>query len=376
MKRLQLFMTLLLILVFSVSGCGKKEVVQEDRLVPVEITKARVVDLEHNMSTSGEVMAGSDVAVLSKVSGRVSAIRVKVGDSVARGQVLFELEATEARNALMQAEAGLALSEANLLKAQRALEDASLNYQRNKELFDAQAISQLQYEQAESGFINAEVGLKSAEAQVKQSAASLNNARENYNNASVTSPVAGKVASVTIYVGSMVNPQVAAVTVVNLDTIKVRVNVSENIVASIKPGDAVPVTINSLSKNVTGSVLTVAPKADSASKAFPIEVLIDNRDGEIRPGMVAKLNLATGVSKAVVAVPTDALLERDGQYTAYVIEDDKAKEVHLKIGVTSGGLTEVKEGIKEGDTVILKGNRLVGDGQKVKVVSELGGVSK
>lgn len=376
MRRINLLLAVVLVVALSVTGCGKKETPQEERLVPVEIIKATIVDLAHNMNTSGEVIAGSDVAILSKISGRVSNIRAKVGDSVIKGQVLFELEATEARNALFQSEAGLALNEANLIRADRALEDARLNYERNKELFDAQAISQLQFEQAETGFINAEANLKTAEAQVKQSEASLSTARENYNNASVTAPVSGIVASMTIGVGAMVNPQVAVVTVIQLDTTKVKVNLSENVIASIKQGDKVPVTIKALNKTVTGTILTVAPKADNSTKAFPVEVGIENKDGEIKPGMVARLNLSTGVSKAVVAVPTDALLERDGQYTAFLVEDGKAKEVQVKVGVTSGELTEAKEGINDGDTIILKGNRLVAEGQKVKIVSELGGASK
>ncbi|MDO7789160.1 efflux RND transporter periplasmic adaptor subunit [Desulforamulus aquiferis] len=376
MKRSILLLVCVMLFAITASGCSKEEIVQEERLVPVEIIKATLADLEHSLNTSGEVAAGSDVAVYSKISGRVSSIPVKVGSQVAKGQVLFEMEATEARNALMQSEASLTLNEANLLRSERALEDARLSFERNKELYDAQAISLQQFEQAETALINAEANLKTAEAQLKQSEASLNTAQENYNNAAVTSPVSGIIATMSINVGDMVNPQVSVVTVVHLETTKVKVNLSENIIANIKVGDKVPVTINALNKNVTGTILTVAPKADAASKAFPVEVAIENTDGEIKPGMVARLNLSTGTSKEVVAVPTDALIERDGQYTAFLVEDERAKEVQVKIGVTSGELTEVKEGISEGDIVIIKGNRLVGEGQKVKIVSELGGASK
>lgn len=377
MKKIISTVSLLLLFAVVMTGCGKEAPkVQEEKLVPVETTKISTRDLTHSLSTTGEIIAGADVNVMPKVAGRVQNVVVKVGDKVRKGQVLFQLEGNDAQNALAQAEAGLALAQANLERAQQGLKDAQINFDRNKELYAAQAISTAQFEQAESGLVTAQTSLKVSEAQVKQAQASLNTTSDNYNNATVVSPINGVVAVINVDPGEMVSPQVSAVTVVQMDTTKVKVNVSENVVDSIKTGTKVPVTINAINKTVTGTVLSVAPKADPATRAFAVEVQLPNEKGDIKPGMVARLNLSTGTSTGVLALPTDAVLERDGQYTVFIVEDGKAQEISVKVGTTSGELTEITSGLKEGQTVIVTGNRLVGDGQKIKVVKELGGATK
>lgn len=376
MKRILYIVSLLLALILSLSGCSEKPTAQEEKLVPVETIKVSRTDLKHTLNTTGEIIAGADVNVMPKVSGRVQKVMVKVGDEVHQGQVLLQLEGNDARNALDQTEASLELALANLEQSQQGLKDAQINYERNKELFDAQAISKAAFEQAESGLVTAKTNVKVSEAQLKQAQANLNTTRDNYNNATIASPIDGVVASLNVDPGEMVNPQISPVTVVEMRTTKVKVNVSENVVDSIKAGTKVPVTINAMNKTVDGTVLTVAPKADPNTRAFAVEIQLPNEKAEIKPGMVAKLDLSTGTSSGVLVLPVDAVLERDGQYSVFIVEGGKAKEVSIKVGVTAGDLTEIKSGLKEGQTVIVTGNRLVGDGQKVKVVKDMGGVSK
>lgn len=375
MKR---FISLALVLLFValIGGCGKKTVTQEEEvLVPVEIAKTRLADLAHTLNTTGEIIPFAEVAVAPKVSGRVAVIHVKVGDRVSRGQVLLELDATEARNAKTMAEAGVGVARANLNKAKQGLADAELDYNRTKALYDSQAVSKAQFEQAESMLNNARIGVELAGEQLKQAEATLQNAEETYNNFTVTSPLSGLVATVNIENGELAGPQATALTVVELATVKVKVNLSENAVVSIKKGAEVPVTINSLNKTLTGTVASVAPKADPATRAFPVEIHLNNKDGDLKAGMVAVLDLQTGLSQGTVTVPVDALLERDGQYWVYVLEDGKAKEVTVKKGITDGQLVEITEGLQEGQDVIVSGNHLVTDGQRVKVVDSQGGAT-
>ncbi|MGI6227720.1 MAG: efflux RND transporter periplasmic adaptor subunit, partial [Peptococcales bacterium] len=182
MKR---FISLALILLFValIGGCGKKTVTQEEEvLVPVEIAKTQLADLTHTLNTTGEIIPFAEVAVAPKVSGRVAAIHVKVGDRVSRGQVLLELDATEARNAKTMAEAGVGVARANLNKAKQGLADAELDYNRTKALYDSQAVAKAQFEQAESMLNNARIGVELAGEQLKQAEATLQNAEETYNN--------------------------------------------------------------------------------------------------------------------------------------------------------------------------------------------------
>ncbi|ACV62778.1 efflux transporter, RND family, MFP subunit [Desulfofarcimen acetoxidans DSM 771] len=377
MKRVISLAAVLLLVTFIASGCGQKEKVsQEEKLVPVETLKISSTALTPTLNTTGEIIAGADVNVMPKVTGRVQQVMVKVGDTVHKGQTLLQLEENDAKNSLDQAGAGLDLAQANLERAQQALKDAQVNFERNKSLYEAQAISKSQYEQAESGLVTAQSNLNVSQAQLKQAQATLNSAQDNHNNFTLTSPIDGVVAAVNVDSGEITSPQASPITVVQINSTKVKVNVSENVVDSIKVGSKVPVTINAINKTINGNVLSVAPKADPATRAFTVEIQLPNDKGEIKPGMVAKLNLSTGSSAAVLALPLDAVLEKDGQYTVFIVENGKAKEVSVKVGITSGELIEIKSGVKEGQTVVVTGNRLVANGQKVKVVKEIGGAAK
>ncbi|MDD2421597.1 MAG: efflux RND transporter periplasmic adaptor subunit [Heliobacteriaceae bacterium] len=355
-----------------ITGCNQQTPPKEEVLLPVEITKAQVADLPHTVITSGEIMAGAEVAVAPKVSGRVAAVYVKVGDPVSRGQVLFELEATEAGNAKTLAAAGVGVARAGLSKAEQAVADAQLNYNRQKALFEAQAVSKAQFEQAESGLSNALIGKELAREQLVQAEAALENAIESYNNFTVTSPLTGVVATVNLEHGELAGPQATAVTVVQLETVKIKVHMAENVVVFMRPGVEVSVGINSLHKTVTGTVVSVAPKADPATRAFPVEIQVNNEQGDIKAGMVADIHLDAGMSQGVVVLPVDALREREGQYSVFGVEDGKAKEIQIKKGISAGKLVEITAGLQEGQAVIVGGNHLVTDGQMVEVVNDQG----
>ncbi len=266
MKRLT-NLAILFLIIMLIGGCGKKTATQEEEvMIPVETTKTQVADLAHILNTTGEIVAGAEVTVAPKVSGRVVALYVKVGDNVSRGQVLFELDATESRNAKILAEAGVGMARAGLNKAKQAVTDAELNYERTKALYESQVASKAQFDQAESALSGARIGVQLAEEQLVQAEATLQNAQENYNNFTVTSPLSGQVASVNMENGELAGPQMNALTIVQLDTAKVKVNLSENAIVSIKPGAEVPVTINSLNKTFKGTVASIGPKADPATR--------------------------------------------------------------------------------------------------------------
>ena len=145
------------------------------------------------------------------------------------------------------------------------------------------------------------------------------------------------------------------------------------IFGAVKQGADVPVAIAAINKEIKGQVVSVGPAADSSTRAFPVEVLLENRQGNIKAGMVASLKLSSGVSKNAVTVPPNAVLDKNGAHSVFVVEEGKAREITVKTGIATEKLIEIKEGLKEGQSVIVSGNRLVSDGQKVKVVKGSGG---
>ncbi|MBO8138017.1 MAG: efflux RND transporter periplasmic adaptor subunit [Desulfotomaculum sp.] len=343
-KRAVLMIAVMLGILLLTVGCEKKEPRQiEEKAVPVEIFVAKKSNLSQEIEMTGEIIAGQDVDVTPKVSGKVASVNVKVGQLVKKGTVLFEIEGKEYEIALRTAET-------NLKSAQN-------NYDRMKQLYAEGAISKVEFENAET--------------QLKLQQAAYDRAKNDYEELVVTSPINGQVSYLNVEKGELVGAQAPAAGVVNLDTVKVKLNVSENLVGSIKEGQKVSVEIDTLGKTVDGKIYSVSPKIDQVTKAFPVEVEIPNPKREILAGMVATIKLPTREIKNAVTVPASAVLEHNGQQKVYVVEDGIAKERIVSVGVRSLDKVQVISGLKENEKVIVAGNRLVGDGQKVKIIKSV-----
>lgn len=357
-------LTLLLIgVLLLVMGCGKTEdAKQEERAVPVEVIEVARGDLSEDLTVVGEIEAGIDVNLLPKMAGRVSAVHVQTGQLVGSGAVLLELEGTEAQNNLISSQAMVEMQKASL-------EAAAKSYDRTKILLNEGAVSQVQFEQVETQ-------LKSAQAQYNQAVAGLDIAQDNYHEMVVTSPIGGKVSYIDAKVGELVGMQAPVVGVVDLSTMIIKVNISENLVNNITVGQQVDVEVTALKKTVPGQVKSIAPKINPQTKAFPVEIQINNANGDILSGMVAKITLATGHARGTLIVPTKALLEDGGHVRLYVVEDGIAREREVKVGISGRDKVEIIEGINEGEQIIIAGNRLVSEGQKVKIVDGTTGSEK
>lgn len=373
------FTILLLVMLFSslLNGCGSKQPpIAEESSIPVEVMKLAKTEMKMNYSTSGQISSSSETTVAPKVSGRVAAVKVKLGDQVKKGQVLFQIDSKEASNQLTEAEASLGIAKTSYDMADQALRDAQADYDRKQTLFESNVISTYDLEQANTALVNAKLNLEQARQQMNQTNATLSSAQENLADYSVAAPMDGLVGEINIESGEMVSSQTNAAVIVSIDTVKVEASIPESIVNELRPGSVVSVTIDSLNKSVEGTLTTIAPKADSDTMGYPVEISVANPSGEIKPGMTAKIELITGNLKNIFALPMDAVIEQDGQHIVYIVENNQAKEVSVKTGVTNDTLIEITDGLKEGQSIIVEGNRLLSDGQQVRVVKTQDGDAK
>ncbi|SFH15379.1 RND family efflux transporter, MFP subunit [Desulfotomaculum arcticum] len=373
------FTILLLVMLFSslLNGCGSKQPpIAEESSIPVEVMKLAKTEMKMNYSTSGQISSSSETTVAPKVSGRVAAVKVKLGAQVKKGQVLFQIDSKEASNQLTEAEASLGIAKTSYDMADQALRDAQADYDRKQTLFESNVISTYDLEQANTALVNAKLNLEQARQQMNQTNATLSSAQENLADYSVAAPMDGLVGEINIESGEMVSSQTNAAVIVSIDTVKVEASIPESIVNELRPGSVVSVTIDSLNKSVEGTLTTIAPKADSDTMGYPVEISVANPSGEIKPGMTAKIELITGNLKNIFALPVDAVIEQDGQHIVYIVENNQAKEVSVKTGVTNDTLIEITDGLKEGQSIIVEGNRLLSDGQQVRVVKTQDGDAK
>ncbi|MDH7577562.1 MAG: efflux RND transporter periplasmic adaptor subunit [Bacillota bacterium] len=334
--------------------------------VPVEVAAAAVGDVEEVSKFTGRVAPRVEVNVLPKVSGRIRAVSVDVGDRVRTGQVLVQLDDTEIAAQVRQAEAALAVAEAGARAAAANLEDARRNLERVKELYDAGAATLQQLEQAQLRYDQAAAGVN--EAQVEQARAALGAARIQLDNTVITAPLTGIVAARFAEAGEMASPGQPLLTLVDIDQVQVEISVTEAEVNKLRRGQEVPVTVAAAGeKPLTGRITSLAPAADTRSKMFPVKITLPNRDHRLKPGMFAGVGISTEVRRQVLRVPVAAVLEKEEGTFVYVVEDGCARARQVETGLSDGKFTEIKSGLREGEQVVVSGQEFLVDGVKAVV---------
>lgn len=373
------------------TGCSgsKSTAVVDEKYIPVEVEKVGNKTLINTAILSGKVSSETDVSVIPKVPGKVESVSVKVGDTVHEGEVLFTLDTTDLSTAYQLAEARYQNSKEQWAAAKTSLErtktlasekitNARQTLANTKALYDAGAASKSQLDQAELGLKELEssfagqieqLSVQASDSSLKLVEVQLTQAREALDNATVTAPVEGIVSQVNVQVGNMATSAQAAVGLTNTSSVYTTLSVTENLVNRLKKADVVKITIPSVSdKNFEGIIENISPAADTKTQLYPIKVLIDNPENLIKPGMFAKVELTTDQKADAMAIKSEAVVLKNEKTIVYIVQEDKAVAKEVVTGLDTGVDIEILEGLTQGDTVIVKGQTLVDEGHKVKIV--------
>ena len=390
-KRVLVALAVLLVVGFVGYGLMSKPAVAlvEEKYIAVEVEAAGKKTLINTAILSGKVSSDTDVSVIPKAQGKVESVRVKVGDVIKKDAVLFTLDASDMRDTFQLADARYQNSKELWDAAKASLErtqtlaaakiaDAQLNLANTKALFAAGAVSKSQLDQTELGVKELEASYTSQIEQLKVQASDsslqlaqvqLTQAREALDNAVVTAPVDGVVSQVNVTLGNMVTTGQSAMSLTNIDSLYSSISVPENLVNSLDKNKAVKVTVPSVSaKDFVGEIDNISPAADPKTQLYPLKVLIQNPDGLIKPGMFAKVEVTTEEKADVMAVKSEAVVLKNEKTIVYVVQGDKAVAKEVVTGLDTGVDIEILKGLEQGDKVIIKGQTLIDEGHKVKVV--------
>lgn len=406
-KILGLFFVILIIISITAVGCSlkKQEEQPEEEEVAVKAKKIAKENIDDVTKLSGRIEAEDSVDVVSKIPGRVAEVLCDVGDYVEKGEPLVILETDELQAQLSQAQAALAAARANLSanesgtlpqqveqvrasfeQAKANYNNAKADYNRMKALYEADAIAKqafdamtLKYEVAKTQYETAKEQLRLTQdrvpknvealrAQVAQAEAAVELIQTNIDNSVIKAPVSGKVSMRMVDPGEMASAGYPLASVVNLDKVKVVIDVSEEEINKIEDGQEAKVFVDALEDEepLTG-IVSVIPPVSSPTRLFQVKIDIENPDYKLKPGMFADVEIVTGTRKNVVIAPKDAILIKKHGNIAYVVKDGKAEERMVKIGVSNGENIEVTEGLKEGEQLVVKGQNLLKEGTPVKI---------
>lgn len=312
-----------------------------DVSVAVSVISVSRSDVAEHVIYAGRVEADPSVALAFDIGGSVMEIARDKGTAVRKGETILKMD-----DRLQTAAAQRALA---------AYEVARDDFKRIDGLKAEGAVSESDHQ--------------SAKARETAASATLAEARTYVSKCELVSPIDGTVEDRMIEIGEYAAPGVPVCRVGNLAVVKIGIHMSERDAFALKTGQDVSFAVDSIPAGTfAGKVRFVAPSSDQKSGTFPAEIVAENRDGTLKPGLIAKVDLVSRTLKDCIAIPARAMIPLKGEYVVYIVKDGCAVRRVAKLEAIVGETAVVKEGLNAGETLIVDGNRQVLDGIKVTVM--------
>jgi multidrug efflux system membrane fusion protein len=324
---------------------------------PVEVAPIEIRDVEYAVSAVGSVEAFEQVQITARVAGVVERVGFTEGQTVKKGEVLAEIEPTRYNLAVAAAKAALEKAQATASEAQAgAQRRAAVNEQRPG-LLPAEELETFQ------------TRARTAAAEVSAARAALDQAQLNLRDAYVRAPMDGVLQTRTVQTGQYVQPGHVMATLLRREPLLLRFRVPESDVGQIKPGLEARFTVRSDNRTFRAKITHVAAAADDQSRMVQVTAEVSGEDAEaLRPGAFASVTVPVGVSKGSPVVPQTAVRPSERGFLAYVVEDGRARERVVQLGLrTADGRVEVREGLKPGEQLVVRGAEALKEGAAVRV---------
>lgn len=340
MKRINFLSIIVVASLIVLSACNKpQETKNADKDAPqvynVKISTVKMRDVEQVSNFTATVEPEVKNNIAPGAPGRIRKIFVEVGSKISKGQKLAQMDV------------------ANLSNSEVQIENQRRVYQRIKGLFEVGGASQQE--------------LDNARMQLEMGEISFKNLSEN---TFLISPINGVVTARNYDEGDMFSGQMALLTVMQINPLKLKVNISETYYSKVKVGMPVDVTIDVFEdETFSGRVSLVYPTIDERTRTFTVEIKLANNNSKVRPGMFARTTINFGSEKNIV-VPDRAIIKQSGSALQYVYVHNNGTVSYkpVELGQRLGNEYEILSGLQDGDQVVIAGQTRLVDGAKVKVV--------
>jgi RND family efflux transporter MFP subunit len=368
-------------------------------VVPVVTTNVQRISIQRQVDLAGSLISPDQAKVSSEVAGVVRKVFVELGQEVGVGQVVVKLDARELDLALQRAQSQLRQTEAQLgidgVRTKEPLpdeqissirmaianrDDAMAQLRRAQRLKAQNLLSQADLDTAETRVKVTEANHQSAIETVQSLKATLQERRQavelavkKLNDAEIRASVAGQVAERLVQQGEYIRENTPVVTIVQMNPLKVKTAIQERYAGLVRPGLTVEFSVESApGQKFVGKVSNVSPSVDQATRTFPVEILVDNRDRRLKPGFFAKGVIFTHRDENVMVISEDAISTLAGVSNVYVIENGKVRQQMVTLGIRLGTLYELTGGLK-GDEILAASNlTLLATGVPVKIAQASG----
>jgi RND family efflux transporter MFP subunit len=318
------------------------------------------------ISANGYVVARTKASVSAKIAGRMESLSVHEGSKVKRGEVIARIESGIYQAQVQAAKAQITEVEAQLVQARR-------DYERAQALYAQNLISKADLENAQTRVEVQVASRASATAQRRLAEANLENTL-------VRAPFDGTVLRKDAEVGEIVAPasagggltRTAIVTMADLQTLEVEVDVNEAYISQIRGGQSARITLDAYpDTSFSGQVRQVVPTADRQKATVLVKVSILDRDPRILPEMGAKVVFETGETAVAapvrITMPAAAVVRDGGATRVWIVQNEKVSARPIELGRTTEQSVEVRSGLTGGETVVVQPPATLKDGMKVRI---------
>ncbi len=334
-KNLVLSMIVLSMMFISCGKQEKKEVSDKAEKIKVKIAAVEKRDIDQTMKFSATVEPDVKNNIAPAAPGRIRKIFVEVGASVTKGQKLAQMDA------------------ANLSNLETQIENFRKSYNRVSELFAVGGASQQDLD-------NAKMQLDVAET----------NLRNLSENTYLLSPITGIITARNYDEGDMYTGQMPIMTVMQINPVQLKINISESYYSKIKLGMPVDITIDVFGDEIfNGKVTLIYPTIDERTRTFATEVKLANNNHKVKPGMFARVQLNFGIENRIV-VPDLSVVKQTGTGTRYVFiyNNGKVQLQAVELGKRLDDKFEILSGLKGDEQLVVSGQSKLVDGSEVEVI--------
>jgi membrane fusion protein (multidrug efflux system) len=322
------------------------------KIVHVTITEVKPEVFKHYISVQGTIESDKNILIPSQSAGIIKRIYVDKGDTVAKGQLLAELDGS--------------VLESNIAEIKNSLELATTIFERQQRLWNKNIGTEIEYLQAKNNKENSEKKLQT-----------LN---EQYKLTKITAPIDGTVDEVIIKEGEAAAAGMSAIRIVQLSNLKIIAALSENYITQIKKGDLVDVELPVLGKQLKLKIDAVSQVINPDNRTFDIEIKIPAYEKGVKPNMLAVLTINDYINYNALTIP-QKVVQKTGEKQflfAALSENGKwyAQKRNVETGEYYGDKIEVLNGLSQGDYVVTLGFQNLADGQMIAVDMNNGLINK
>lgn len=375
------------------AACQRHQAPPQKAVTPVKVS---TVDMYHPKSAarySASILPARQVSLSFRVSGfvqhlhRIGGRGLEPGDVVPAGTVLatlrqddFNHSATQASSQLEATKEALKSAAAQLAQVQASQAKADADFARAQALFETQSVTRPEFDSAKAQRDVAAAQVAAARANVDTAASNVRNAEGGLGTArlaqsdtGLVAPFAASVVQRNIEVGMLAGPSQVAYSLADIGTVKAVFGVPDTVVVQLKHGRPLNLTVEALpGREFKGAITAIAAVADTETRLFQVEVEIPNYNRQLKPGMIAALELEEGgAAPPVPVVPLSAVVRdraNPADFAVMVVQGRTAKARRVALGPTFGERLAVTAGLRPGELVISAGGTMVNDGDSVEVI--------